>query len=212
MRHLTSFDLFLGKIDQALAIATGNKATAHRNNPASTLAEPQLSSTENKQSIAIMRINHAGEMAAQGLYQGQALTASNQKMVHHMQTAANEEIDHLAWCEERLEELDGRTSYLDPLWFLGAVLIGMSAGVAGDAWSLGFIAETERQVSQHLQNQRLLLPTQDTKSARILEKMEDDEDQHAANALAAGGKELPSVIKLLMHLSAKVMVKTSYYL
>ena len=128
-----------------------------------------------------------------------------------MQQAAQEEIDHLAWCQERLTELGGRSSYLDPLWYLGALCIGATAGLIGDKWSLGFIAETENQVSEHLQNHLGLLPPQDKKSEHILVAMKTDEERHATHAIETGGAPLPALVKFFMRLSAKVMVKTAYY-
>ena len=150
-------------------------------------------------------------MAAQGLYQGQALTARLENVRQQMAQAAQEEIDHLAWCRERLEALGSRGSYLDPLWYVGAVLIGALAGMAGDRWSLGFIAETEHQVSTHLQNHLDKLPPHDKKSECILAQMKRDEEQHAADALAAGGAPLPTPIKALMHLASKIIFTTPYY-
>lgn len=212
MRKLNLLDHALGQIHQALTLSLKKTAHATRENPSKHLAEPILSPNEMKHAAALMRINHAGEIAAQGLYQGQALTARLPHVRKQMEEAALEEIDHLAWCQDRLHELGSRTSYLDPLWYLGAAIIGATAGIAGDRWSLGFIAETEHQVSAHLQNHLEKLPEQDKKSERILAQMKMDEEQHAENALKAGGAELPATIKCLMRLASKVMVKTAYYL
>lgn len=142
-----------------------------------------------------MRVNHAGEVCAQALYRGQALTAKLVEVRAQMAEAAAEEIDHLAWCEERLRELDSRPTVLNPFWYLGSLMLGMAAGLAGDRWSLGFVAETERQVSQHLQKHLQKLPAQDNKTKLILERMHEDEAYHADMAMAAGAAELPDFIK-----------------
>jgi ubiquinone biosynthesis monooxygenase Coq7 len=212
MRQLTFIDRVLNQVHQALELSLQKPTHTTRENPAKHFAEPMLSPHEMKHAAALMRINHAGEMAAQGLYQGQALTARLPNVREQMAQAAVEEIDHLAWCRERLEELGSHTSYLDPLWYLGAVLIGATAGLAGDQWSLGFIAETEHQVSAHLQNHLEKLPEEDKKSECILAQMKIDEEQHADNALKAGGVTLPAPVKLMMRFASKAMVKTAYYL
>ena len=211
MRQTSSIDQFIQHVDRAFGFLSQQKSSAMRENPAHALAEPELSPAEIKHTIGLMRVNHAGEVAAQGLYQGQALTAHDAETAEHMQQAAQEEIDHLAWCQERLTELGGRSSYLDPLWYLGALCIGATAGLIGDKWSLGFIAETENQVSEHLQNHLGLLPTQDKKSEHILVAMKTDEERHATHAIETGGAPLPALVKFFMRLSAKVMVKTAYY-
>jgi len=158
-----------------------------------------------------MRINHAGEVAAQGLYQGQALTAKLDNVRQQMQLAAQEEVDHLAWCKSRINELGTHTSYLDPVWYLGSVAIGAAAGIAGDKWSLGFVNETEKQVVQHLEGHIKQIPEHDTKSHAILEKMKTDEQHHATTALRAGATELPGPIKMVMKLVSKIMTKSSYW-
>ncbi len=210
MRQLNLLDRCIHLMDQTLKLAPQEKTTAHRSNPALTVSENNLLPHEIEHSIGLMRVNHAGEIAAQGLYQGQALTAKLANTREQMEKAAQEEVDHLAWCKERLAELGGRTSYLDPLWYVGAVMIGTIAGAAGDRWSLGFIAETEKQVSAHLQNHLNKVSAEDHKTQKILAQMKFDEEQHAANALALGGALLPSPIRILMRLASKVMVKTSY--
>jgi ubiquinone biosynthesis monooxygenase Coq7 len=159
-----------------------------------------------------MRGNHAGEVAAQGLYQGQALTARLDSVRQQMERAALEENDHLAWCESRAKELGAHVSYLNPLWYGGSVAIGALAGLAGDKWSLGFVVETERQVVRHLDDHLARLPAQDAKSRAILEQMRQDEGHHATVALEAGGAALPEPIKRLMGLASQVMTRTAYYL
>lgn len=210
MRHHSTVDLFVKQADLALALLFKKPLSGQRDNPGMLCAEPELNLAETKHVIGLMRVNHAGEVAAQGLYQGQALTAHLDDIRDHMNQAAEEEIDHLAWCRERVEELGGNTSIFDPVWYLGAVLIGALAGIAGDSWSLGFIAETEKQVTAHLEDHLKKLPEQDHKSRHILAQMAFDETQHANNAIAAGGRTLPWFIQQLMRLSAKVMVNTAY--
>lgn len=158
-----------------------------------------------------MRINHVGEICAQALYQGQALACSNAVIRQSLDKAAAEEVEHLAWTAQRIEELGGRASYLNPLWYLGAVAIGVVAGKCGDAWSLGFLAETERQVGAHLDSHLGLLPESDAKSRAIVLRMRDDEIAHAEMAAALGGRELPLPIRHMMRFGAKVMTRTAYH-
>jgi ubiquinone biosynthesis monooxygenase Coq7 len=159
-----------------------------------------------------MRVNHAGEIAAQGLYQGHAMVARDPKIGQQMQAAADEEMDHLGWCEERLGELGSGPSKLRPVWYVGAWAIGAASGVLGDRWSLGFIEETERQVSQHLTGHLDRLPPNDAKSRAIVKQMRDEEEQHGANARIAGAAELPRPVRRLMRLTAKVMTGTAYWI
>lgn len=159
-----------------------------------------------------MRVNHAGEIAAQGLYQGQAATARLEQVRESMERAAQEENDHLAWCEERLAELGSRPSVLNPLWYAGAFAIGATAGLVGDRWSLGFVAETERQVVRHLEDHIGRLPEGDSRSRAILEQMKTDEQHHGAVAEQAGGAKLPLPVRKLMGLVSKVMTGGAYRL
>jgi len=159
-----------------------------------------------------MRVNHAGEVAAQGLYHGQALTARRAEIRETMRRAAREEGDHLAWCRDRLTELGAAPSVLNPLWYAGSFLIGAVAGAAGDRWSLGFMAETERQVEGHLNDHLGRLPAGGERSRAILEQMKTDEIEHGRTALEAGGAELPGPIRALMRLTSKVMTRTAYRL
>ncbi len=174
-------------------------------------ADARLSDADKIQAGRFMRINHAGEVAAQGLYTGQALTANMKDVREKMQQAAQEENDHLNWCATRINELGSHTSYLDPLWYLGSVTIGALAGIAGDKWSLGFVAETEKQVVEHLNHHLEQLSDQDRRSRAILEQMKEDESKHATTALDSGGAPLPAPIKGLMKLTAKVMTKSTYW-
>lgn len=199
--------------DRFLRILFPSTTRAHtRPSPAQNLPECSLTLTEKKHIAGLMRVNHAGEIAAQALYQGQAFTAQSGSMKDHMMKAAEEETDHLAWCEERLTELDSHPSLLNPLWYAGSFVIGALAGLAGDALSLGFIVETENQVSQHLQQHRQKLPKQDIKTRTILECMQQDEENHADAALQAGAKDLPQPVKFVMHLVSRIMTTSSYYI
>lgn len=171
-----------------------------------------LSESDKQLAARFMRINHAGEVAAQGLYTGQALTAKLPQVREKMQQAADEENDHLNWCATRLNELGARTSYLDPFWYVGSVTIGALAGLAGDKWSLGFVAETEKQVVAHLDSHLEKLNPEDKNSRAVLEQMKEDEGKHATTALESGGAALPAPIKGLMKLTAKVMTKTAYWI
>jgi ubiquinone biosynthesis monooxygenase Coq7 len=211
MRQLSFIDQWIQQADQALRVVT-NTVTAERDNPAREIAAAPLSLQEKKTVAGLMRVNHAGEIAAQALYQGQAFTASNTSLQQHLQQSANEEVDHLAWCEERLQEVNSHTSRLAPLWYAGSFCIGAIAGLAGDRWSLGFVAETEYQVQQHLEKHMAKLPTQDAKSRAILEQMHEDEATHAKKALDAGAAPLPKMIKAAMTLTSKIMTKTSYWI
>ncbi len=164
---------------------------------------------ERERSAALMRVNHAGEVSAQALYQGQALTARDPSLRRRLKQASMEESDHLNWCRRRLRELDAHTSRLDPLWYLGALAIGMAAGVAGDRWNLGFLAETEYQVVRHLESHLQRLPAKDRRSRAIVEQMREDELGHARLAEALGAAELPPAVKSLMRIASSVMTTIS---
>ncbi|NNM60504.1 MAG: 2-polyprenyl-3-methyl-6-methoxy-1,4-benzoquinone monooxygenase [Legionellales bacterium] len=207
MRNL--IDTGIGVFDTAMkTLFKVNQA--ERLYPASHLSEPTLTTEEIKQSASYMRVNHAGEIAAQALYQGQQITARSEQVKHAMQEAALEEIDHLVWCEERLKELASHTSYLAPVWFFGAFMIGMTAGLAGDQWSLGFLAETEKQVVAHLEGHLHLIPKPDLKSIEVINKMREDEEKHANTAIHTGATSLPKPIRHLMRLTARVMTTVAY--
>ena len=174
--------------------------------------EGGLDDRQRAHAAGLMRINHAGEVAAQGLYQGHAAVARDKVIEEQMQRAANEEFDHLAWCEQRLTELGAAPSRLSPFWYAGAFAIGAASGVLGDRWSLGFIAETERQVCEHLESHFERLPRNDARSRAILERMHEEEAEHGENAVEAGAAELPPPIRRLMKLTAKFMTRTAYWL
>ncbi len=210
-RDYSPLDRLLIGVDQAVRTVFGRPQVTERSNPADGLQDPPLEDAEREESARLMRINHTGEVCAQALYQGQALTAKLPDVRSGMERAAAEENDHLDWCERRIEELGGRTSLLNPLWYGGAFAIGALAGLAGDKWSLGFVAETEHQVGDHLQDHLQRLPTGDDRSRAILEQMQQDELQHAAQAVEAGGASLPAPVRWAMKLSSKVMTKTVYW-
>ncbi len=211
-RDFKPADRFLIGLDQALRTLFGRPQVTERSNPADALPEAELSEHERDLTARLMRINHTGEVCAQALYQGQALTAKLPEVRQSMERAAQEENDHLDWCESRLKALDNRKSLLNPFWYASSFLIGATAGLAGDKWSLGFVAETEHQVEDHLESHLKRLPSQDQKSRAVLEQMKADEIHHATVALEAGGAELPGPIKLAMKLTSKVMTKSVYYL
>jgi ubiquinone biosynthesis monooxygenase Coq7 len=211
-RQLNALDHLIINLDQGVRTVLGRPLVTDRPNPAGEAQEAELSEAEREETARLMRINHAGEVSAQALYQGQALTARLGSLRERMEQAAFEEGDHLAWCEQRLRELDGRVSYLTPFWYAGSFLIGATAGLAGDKWSLGFVAETERQVVEHLQDHLRRLPPQDGKSRAILRQMQKDEARHGSQARAAGGAELPGPVKRLMGLMSWLMTTTAYRL
>jgi ubiquinone biosynthesis monooxygenase Coq7 len=211
-RHYSTADRIMIGVDQALRTLFGRPQVTERPNPALDLEEPELTAQERDETARLMRINHTGEICAQALYQGQALTAKLPEVRSSMERAAREENDHLDWCEKRLQELDNRKSLLNPFWYAGSFAIGAVAGLAGDKWSLGFVAETEHQVEDHLTEHLDRLPAADQKSRSILEQMKDDEIHHATVALEAGGAVLPTPVKLAMKLTSKIMTKSVYYL
>lgn len=214
-RQYSPLDQLLMGVDVGVRTLFGQPKITERANPAQDISpnekETELNDTERQLAIRLMRINHAGEVAAQGLYQGQALTAQLPQVRQQMERAALEENDHLDWCEKRATELGGHVSYLNPAWYVGSAAIGAMAGLAGDKWSLGFVAETEKQVVKHLEEHLEQLPEHDTKSRAILEQMKEDESQHATVALEAGGAELPYPVKKLMGLASKVMTRTAFW-
>ena len=198
-------------VDQAVRTVFGQPQVTERPNPASGVADTELSAKDQDRVARLMRINHTGEVCAQALYQGQALTAKLPDVRSRLERAALEENDHLAWCDRRLNELGNQKSLLNPFWYAGSFAIGALAGIAGDKWSLGFVVETERQVESHLEDHLSQLPPEDKKSRAILEQMKHDEVDHANLALAAGGAELPGPVKLAMKLTSKLMTKTVYW-
>jgi len=210
-RHYSPLDHLIMNFDQAIRTLAGQPLVTERRNPADDLEENELSPEQQAEAVRLMRINHSGEVAAQALYQGQALSARQGAIRARMERAAAEENDHLEWCEQRVKALGGRLSYLNPVWYLGSFAIGAVAGAVGDKWSLGFVAETEKQVTEHLREHLERLPAQDAKSRAVLEQMAIDEAHHGATAKAAGGADLPALIRRLMRLTSRVMTRTAYW-
>jgi len=210
-RDYNPLDQILIGLDQGLRTLFGPPQVTERPDPARRLPEMELDEEQRRHVARLMRINHTGEVCAQGLYQGQALTARLPETRQRMARSAQEENDHLAWCERRIEELGDRKSLLNPLWYTGSFAIGALAGLAGDKWSLGFVVETERQVEDHLDEHLEQVPQEDLKTRAILEQMKTDEIHHADLALAAGGVELPAPIRLAMKLTSKIMTQTVYW-
>jgi 3-demethoxyubiquinol 3-hydroxylase len=204
-------DRLIASLDNALRTLSG-AVHAARPNPADALRSetPALDEAQQREAGALMRVNHVGEVCAQALYQAQAITARSPALRRQMQQAAREEIDHLAWTQQRLAELGDRPSLLNPLWYAGAFGIGLVAGRFGDRTSLGFVIETERQVEQHLAGHMSRLPEADARSRAIVDVMKADEARHADDALAAGGAELPRPVAWLMRGAAKVMTTVAH--
>lgn len=211
-RSYSPLDQLIMNLDQAVRTLVGKPLITERADPANDWDEEELSEAEKTESVRLMRVNHSGEVAAQALYQGQALTARLETVRGRMQRAAEEENDHLEWCEHRVKELGGHISYLNPLWYLGSFTIGATAGAIGDKWSLGFVAETEKQVIEHLDEHLQRISENDKKSRAVLEQMKIDEAHHGAMARDAGGAELPAPIRQFMKLTSKVMTGTAYWI
>ena len=209
-RRYSELDRLLIAAQEALATLSGHPHGTGRGNPGDAVAEGELDDAERSLSESLMRVNHTGEVCAQALYQAQALTARDAALRRRMQQAADEENDHLLWCEQRLDELGGRKSLLNPLWYAGSFAIGTAAGVAGDRWNLGFVAETERQVVEHLSGHLERLPRDDRKSRAIVERMKQDEAEHATAALAAGAARLPGPVRRLMRSASRVMTRVAH--
>jgi ubiquinone biosynthesis monooxygenase Coq7 len=210
MRRLSLADRLLDELQHGLNTSHRRPAATARAYPADDVDSGELSPQELSRAAGLMRTNNAGEVAAQGLYRGQALTAREQALSAAMNEAAAEENEHLNWCQRRLAELNQPRSLLDGIWYWGSFTIGALAGVAGDRWSLGFVKETEQQVCAHLDRHLERLPEQDQRSRAIIEAMREDELRHAVNAAEAGAAELPRAVKTAMTLASKVMTFTAY--
>ena len=208
----STIDQLLIQFDQALRTCVPGTTEANRESPAANADEIELSNLEKQHAAGLMRINHTGEVCAQALYQGQATTALLGEVRKSMEQAAEEEVDHLAWCEQRLKQLDSRPSVLNFLWYTLSFGLGAAAGLAGDKWSLGFVAETEHQVCEHLEDHLSKLPKQDNKSRAILEQMIADEKHHEETARQAGGLEPPIAIRQAMNAMSQLMKKTTYHI
>ena len=208
---MLDFDKLIITFDNGLRtlLAPAHSARPH---PDAGIAGRELGPDERELAAALMRVNHSGEICAQALYQGQALTARNPEARAALERAATDETDHLAWTAQRVAELGGHLSLLNPLWYAGSFALGAAAGLLGDKWSLGFLAETERQVEGHLAGHLDRLPPQDEKSRAVLEQMKDDEARHARAAIEHGAAELPAPVKLAMKLGSRVMTRTSFWI
>jgi ubiquinone biosynthesis monooxygenase Coq7 len=209
-RHYTPIDRIIAAIDEGLRVSTGEAPEPFRANPAGALETVELDEQQRAHAAGLMRINHTGEVCAQALYAGQAATARDDATREAMRQAAEEEIDHLSWCEDRLKELDSRPSLLNPFWYAGSFAIGAVAGIAGDDWSLGFVRETENQVEAHLADHLDRLPEGDARSQAILDQMKVDEAKHARMAEEAGARDLPEGIRKAMAFTAGIMKALAY--
>ena len=203
-------DRLITEFDTALKSISGGANSVRSIPKNEDLGKTTLSETERAHAAGLMRVNHVGEVCAQALYQSQKLLARDPQIQEMLNHSAQEEMDHLAWCETRLKELGSHTSYLNPFWYAGSFAIGLLAGLAGDQWSLGFVAETEKQVENHLQSHLETLPENDQQSRAIVQQMRLDEIEHGKEAIEAGGVVLPPVIQKLMQASSKFMTSTAY--
>jgi ubiquinone biosynthesis monooxygenase Coq7 len=210
-RHYSTLDRILMNADSALRTVFGPPQVTERSNPAANLPDTELDEQERRHVARLMRINHTGEICAQALYQGQALTARLPETRRRLERSAQEENDHLAWCETRITELGDHKSWLNPLFFASSFAIGAAAGLAGDRWSLGFVVETERQVEDHLDGHLAQVPERDERTRAVLEQMKIDEIHHAQVARAAGGVELPRPVRAAMRLASKLMTRSVYW-
>jgi ubiquinone biosynthesis monooxygenase Coq7 len=208
---MPSIDELIIAFDRSLRTVFG-PARSVRAMPGEDLPQDEMPAAQRAHAAALMRVNHVGEVCAQALYQGQALTSRNPDAKAALDRAAQEETDHLAWTERRIEDLGGRKSLLNPLWYAGSFAIGAAAGLLGARWNLGFLAETERQVVVHLEEHLTRLPAEDQKSRAVVEEMKIDEARHATSALQHGGAELPAPAKNAMRVASKVMTETSYWI
>jgi 3-demethoxyubiquinol 3-hydroxylase len=202
-------DRWIAEFDRALRAVAG-VARAERPSPAAQVPENEITNPDRTHAAALMRVNHVGEVCAQALYQGQALTARDPAARQALESAAREEQDHLAWSAERIRELGGRPSLLNPLWYAGSFAIGAVAGALGDRWNLAFLAETERQVEEHLAGHLNDLPQDDRRTRAVVEAMRADEARHRESALRLGAAELPAAVKRAMRLASKVMTSVAY--
>ncbi len=204
-------DRFITELDKALRVTSGAVGKTPRPSPALDIEDDELTSEQKTEAARLMRVNHCGEVCAQALYQGQALTARSGRVSNSMQKAANEETDHLSWCESRLKELDANVSVLNPIWYASSFAMGAVAGLLGDKVSLGFVAATEDQVCKHLDEHLEKIPGEDKKSISILEQMREDEAHHKETALNQGGVNFPAPVKSVMTAISGFMTRTTYW-
>lgn len=207
---MSPIDRLIIEFDTALRCVAGG-ANSQRPIPGSELvSKTVLDAPERKHAAGLMRVNHVGEVCAQALYQSQKLLARNPQIQEMLNDSGQEEMDHLAWCETRLQELGSHTSYFNPFWYAGSFAIGLAAGLAGDKWSLGFVAETEKQVENHLASHLETLPLEDHRSRAIVDQMRIDEIEHGQAAVESGGAQLPEPVQKIMQMMSKVMTSTAY--
>ena len=206
---MEAIDRLIASFDTALRTAAGVHSS-HRDSPGSEVAEAGLTPAERQHAAALMRVNHVGEVCAQALYQGQALTARDPATRVSLEQAAREEEDHLAWSADRVHELGGHLSLLNPVWYAGSLALGIAAGVLGDRWNLAFLAETERQVEEHLSGHLAELPADDSRTRAVVERMREEEAKHRETALALGAAEMPAPARLAMRAMAKLMTAVAY--
>ena len=211
LRRKSIIDELIGAVDGVLreGFPSGEQPGAYAS-PSTDTHEDGLSESERRRSAALMRVNHAGEVCAQALYRGQAITARDPDLQARMVESATEEAAHLQWCRQRLDELGEQPSRFDPIWYLGSYLTGIVAGAAGDRWNLGFLAETERQVVEHLEGHLQQLPERDLVSRTIVRKMQEDEAVHEARAVESGAARLPGLVKVVMRIQAKLLTTLAY--
>lgn len=210
MREYSFADRLINNLDNFIVTNFGKPQGTNRKSPANNIEESELSDSEKQHSAALMRINHCGEVCAQALYQGQAITARKSETREELEHASIEENDHLIWCEQRIKELGGRTSYLNPIWYTSSFAIGTFAGLLGDKWSLGFLSETEKQVGKHLQSHLDKISNKDKKTKAIIEQMYIDETSHEQKAIELGAAKFPFVVKKAMQAMSKVMTTLTY--
>jgi 3-demethoxyubiquinol 3-hydroxylase len=210
-REFSTAERLISELDNALRVLN-SEARSSNPNPGNTEPEEKLSKVEKRDAASLMRVNHAGEVAAQALYRGQAMVTSNHDLREQLLESADEEHDHLAWCEHRVKQLGSHTSALNPLWYGGSFVIGIIAGLAGDKTSLGFLAETENQVTTHLNSHLTKLPINDRRSRKIVTQMRDDEIRHGDHAIAQGGEDIAKPIKKIMIFTSKIMTKLAYHI
>jgi 3-demethoxyubiquinol 3-hydroxylase len=207
---MPNIDSLIVEFDKALRTVFAVPA-GQRPSPALVVSDTELSSDEKSRVAALMRVNHCGEICAQALYQGQALVARTESTRELLLQAAQEERDHLAWCQQRLDDLGGSRSLLNPLWYAGSFGLGVASGMLGDKWSMAFLVETERQVERHLDNHLARLPESDAKSRRVLEAMRDDEMRHGDSGEQHGAAPMPQAMKLVMRIVSRLMTRTAYW-
>ena len=209
LRRMDAFDRLIGGFDAALRTVTGVHRSA-RSSPAGEAQPDDLSEHDRVHAAALMRVNHVGEVCAQALYQGQALTARDSGMRASLEQAAREEEDHLAWSADRVRELGGHLSLLNPVWYAGSLALGIAAGALGDRWNLAFLAETERQVEEHLAGHLAQLSARDSRTRAVVERMREEEARHRATAIALGAAEMPAAARIAMRVLAKLMTTVAH--